>query len=147
MHSVLEQMHHAGLHLSLDDFGTGFASLSHLQTFPVDAIKLDKSYVTGLDRDYRKRAIARGIIDIAHSIGLGVVAEGVETVEDLLELGRINCDEVQGFLFARPMAAPNVAPYVTAFAGSRPLNAKSLPLHLAALARSGRDAPPDGRFD
>ncbi len=94
-----------GLHLALDDFGTGHASLSYLKRFPFDILKIDRSFVRGLGRDAADRAIVRGVIDMAHALGLRVVAEGIEDREHLVELRALGCDLAQGYHFARPLPA------------------------------------------
>jgi diguanylate cyclase (GGDEF)-like protein len=92
-----------GLGLALDDFGTGHASLSYLKRFPFDVLKIDRSFVRGLGRDAADRAIVRGVIDMAHALGLSVVAEGIEDREHLVELRALGCDLAQGYHFARPL--------------------------------------------
>ncbi len=92
-----------GLRLALDDFGTGHASLSYLKRFPFDVLKIDRSFVRGLGRDAADRAIVRGVIDMAHALGLSVVAEGIEDREHLVELRALGCDLAQGYHFARPL--------------------------------------------
>ncbi|MCK5724255.1 MAG: EAL domain-containing protein, partial [Gammaproteobacteria bacterium] len=90
---------------SIDDFGTGFSSMTYLKQFPVDELKIDKSFIIGLDEDKNNDAIVRSTIDLAHNLGLKVVAEGIETktVNDLLH--KYKCDMAQGFHLSRPMPA------------------------------------------
>ena len=92
-----------GLKLALDDFGTGHASLTYLKRFPFDVLKIDRSFVRGLGRNSADRAIVKGVIDLAHALGLQVVAEGIEDREHLVELRALGCDLAQGFHFARPL--------------------------------------------
>jgi diguanylate cyclase (GGDEF)-like protein len=92
-----------GVRLLLDDFGTGFSSLSHLQKVPLDIVKLDRSFVAGIAHDDRDSAIVVATRELARALGIAVVAEGVETVEQAIALQRIGCDYVQGYFFARPM--------------------------------------------
>ncbi|WP_051229475.1 sensor domain-containing protein [Paludibacterium yongneupense] len=94
-----------GFQLSVDDFGTGFSSLSYLKRFPIDELKVDRSFVTGITENAGDRTIVLAILSMAHSMGMRVVAEGVETREQLRFLRESGCDCVQGYLFERPLAA------------------------------------------
>ena len=93
----------AGVGIALDDFGTGYSSLSHLREFQVDRVKIDRSFVSGIDRSGDGGAIIQAIVDLAQATGLKITAEGVETQEQSAFLSRIGCNELQGFLLARPM--------------------------------------------
>jgi EAL domain-containing protein (putative c-di-GMP-specific phosphodiesterase class I) len=94
-----------GVHLAIDDFGTGYSSLSYLKRFPVDAVKVDRAFVDGLGTDPHDSALVGAIIAMADALGLEVTAEGVETVEQLHNLKRLDCRRAQGFFLARPMPA------------------------------------------
>lgn len=100
---VLESLRELGPSLWLDDFGTGHSSLTHLQHFPVDGIKLPGDFVRPLPDDRRARAIVAALLDLAHDLGLAVIAEEVERREQLDFLLEHRCDYIQGFLFSRPM--------------------------------------------
>jgi EAL domain-containing protein (putative c-di-GMP-specific phosphodiesterase class I) len=108
--ATLAQLHgleQAGLEVSLDDFGTGYSSLTYLQKFSIDTIKIDRSFVSGLQAGGTDLALCKAIIVMAHELGMTVVAEGVETVEQRDLLVQAGCDYGQGYLFARPMSVDN----------------------------------------
>lgn len=101
-----------GVRISIDDYGSGYSSLSYLRSFTADELKLDSSFVTGLARSAQNRAIVAASIDLAHSLGLEIVAEGVESEEDLRVLTDLGCDIGQGFLIARPAAAADTTAWL-----------------------------------
>ncbi|MFI5182555.1 MAG: putative bifunctional diguanylate cyclase/phosphodiesterase [Thermoanaerobaculia bacterium] len=105
---VLGELSAIGIGLSIDDFGTGHSSLSYLKHFPIHRLKIDRSFIDGMARDLRDRAIVKGVLSIAHSLGVRVVAEGVETEEQASLLTTFGCDEVQGFLFGAPVPESEV---------------------------------------
>ncbi|HXZ82183.1 MAG TPA: EAL domain-containing protein [Acidimicrobiales bacterium] len=98
-----------GVRLALDDFGTGYSTLAHLQRLRVDILKIDRSFVEQVGRSPRNREIVAAVTAMAHALGMSVVAEGIETTEQLDELALLNCDVGQGFLFARPLPPEAVA--------------------------------------
>ena len=102
---LLSRLRDAGVHLAIDDFGTGYSSLNYLKRFPVDALKVDRSFVSGLGRDPEDSAIVAAVVSLAHALGLSAVAEGVETKDQLRQLRRIDCDLAQGNYFAPPQSA------------------------------------------
>ena len=103
--SVLRGLKDLGVRLSVDDFGTGYSSLSYLRRFPVDILKIDRSFVDGLGRDDDASAIVAATISIAHSLGLRTVGEGAETSDQVAALIEMGCDMAQGYLFSRPKPA------------------------------------------
>lgn len=103
--NVLEQLRSIGVRLVIDDFGTGYSSLAYLKRLPVDELKVDRTFVAGLGRDPKDSAIVHAVIELAHALGITVVAEGVETPAQLEELRELGCDFAQGFYLARPQSA------------------------------------------
>jgi diguanylate cyclase (GGDEF)-like protein/PAS domain S-box-containing protein len=106
-----------GVTIALDDFGTGYASLSHLKRFPVDAIKIDRTFVSGLETDADDAAIVRALLSLGRNLGIEVVAEGVESAFQATLLQRMSCDLVQGYHFGRPMPAEDVPSFITSWTG------------------------------
>ncbi len=101
---VLRALKDIGVLLAIDDFGTGYSSLSYLQRFPLDIVKVDRTFVEVLGGGHEGEEIVSAVISLAHALGLNVVAEGVETVEQLIVLRALHCDLAQGFLFSHPLA-------------------------------------------
>jgi len=109
--SMLDTLHslkEIGLHLSIDDFGTGYSSLSYLKHFPIDKLKIDRSFVMDITNDSKNNAIVETIIHLGHNLKLKVIAEGVETAEQLATLKELRCDEIQGYFFSRPLSAQDL---------------------------------------
>jgi diguanylate cyclase (GGDEF)-like protein/PAS domain S-box-containing protein len=103
--SAIRELRSLGLHLSVDDFGTGYSSLTYLKRFPVEAIKVDRSFVAGLGLEDDDTSIVEAVVRLGHSLGLSVVAEGIETPLQLNRLRDLGCDKAQGYLFGRPRPA------------------------------------------
>jgi EAL domain-containing protein (putative c-di-GMP-specific phosphodiesterase class I) len=102
--AMLNALKTLGLRISVDDFGTGYSSLSYLKRFPVDALKIDQSFVRDVVHDTDSAAIVKAVISLAHILNLRVIAEGVETEAQCEFLRENGCDEVQGYYFGRPMS-------------------------------------------
>jgi EAL domain-containing protein (putative c-di-GMP-specific phosphodiesterase class I)/uncharacterized protein YlxP (DUF503 family) len=103
--SILQALKKAGVKIAVDDFGTGYSSLSYLRRFPIDALKIDQSFVTEIAIAGDERVIVTAVIAMARSLGLRVIAEGVETREELLLLRNLQCDEAQGYYFSKPVTS------------------------------------------
>ena len=99
----LQQLHDEGVHIAIDDFGTGFSSLGQLRSFPVDMIKVDRSFVQGVEDEAKDAAITANLVTLAHALGLQAIAEGIESDSQLASLRALGCDLAQGYLFARPL--------------------------------------------
>ncbi|MFB2833331.1 EAL domain-containing protein, partial [Floridanema evergladense] len=103
LYNKLKVLKLLGIKIAIDDFGTRYASLNYLQQLPFDILKIDQCFVRDVDRNSKKQAITKAIIDMAHQLGLKVIAEGVETEGELQFLRQNGCDEMQGYLFSRPV--------------------------------------------
>ncbi len=106
--ATLEQLRRIGVYLSIDDFGTGYSSMNYLKRFDVRALKIDRSFINGLPQDSENAAITRAIIAMAHGLKMAVVAEGVETDEQLGLLQEYGCDMVQGYFLGHPSTAETI---------------------------------------
>ncbi|MCB1449646.1 MAG: EAL domain-containing protein, partial [Nitratireductor sp.] len=109
--SILKALKSLGVTIALDDFGTGYSSLSYILKFPFDKIKVDRSFVNGIASDEAARAILRMISALGESLNIGIIAEGVETAEQVTFLKSINCHQFQGYFFAKPLNEQNLAAY------------------------------------
>jgi EAL domain-containing protein (putative c-di-GMP-specific phosphodiesterase class I) len=108
----LERLHALGCRISIDDYGTGYSSLAYLKRLPVNELKIDRSFVMSMVTDTSDAVIVRSTIDLAHNMGLCVVAEGVEDEPTLRRLRELGCDMVQGYLFSRPLAADEIVKWL-----------------------------------
>jgi diguanylate cyclase (GGDEF)-like protein/PAS domain S-box-containing protein len=108
--ACLRDLRSLGVELAIDDFGTGYSSLNYLKHFPISTLKLDRSFVQGLGDDSADAAIARSTIELAHSLGITVTAEGIELMEQLFQLQTMGCDRGQGYHFSKPVPADEVEP-------------------------------------
>lgn len=129
---TLRALHALGVRLALDDFGTGYSSLAYLKTFPIDDLKIDRSFVHDVTGNENDAQIARAIIGLAHNLGLRVVAEGVENIDQLRFLSENGCDEGQGFYFAKPLREGELAAWTKTWTG--------LPEEVSAVLK-GRQVP------
>ena len=101
--NTLKELKSMGFQLSIDDFGTGYSSLSYLKKFPIDRLKIDRSFVVDIEQNEEDRAIVRAIIDLAHTLQISVIAEGVEEKTQGDMLSRMGCDIIQGYLYSKPI--------------------------------------------
>jgi len=106
--ATLKQLHELGVQFSMDDFGTGYSSLGYLLSFPFSKIKIDRSFITGLPDKKESRAIVRAIADLARNLSMRVIAEGVETAQQLEHVRELGCTDMQGFLYSPPRSAAEI---------------------------------------
>ncbi len=118
---IMKQIRAMGIHLSLDDFGTGYSSLAYLKRFPLNTLKIDKAFVDDIETSEQGRNMVSTIVTIAHNLGLSVVAEGVEHENQLKYLAQLNCEQLQGYLYSKPLCAKDFYQYIV----SQRITAKS----------------------
>jgi diguanylate cyclase (GGDEF)-like protein len=118
--NTLARLREAGIEIALDDFGTGYASLTHLRLFPIDVVKIDRTFVIDIAEDEGSRAIVSAVIDLGHALGLKIVAEGIETAEQVAILRAGSCDQIQGYFYGRPMPPWEVPDFVRTWPGDLP---------------------------
>ncbi|MBW4663757.1 MAG: EAL domain-containing protein [Chroococcus sp. CMT-3BRIN-NPC107] len=112
--AMLVKMQQLGVRLSLDDFGTGYSSLSYMHSFPIDTLKIDRSFVTGVDTELGKIEIIRTVVGLAWNLGMDTIAEGVETKTQMYQLKSLKCSFAQGYYFAKPLAVNNAEALIAA---------------------------------
>ena len=120
--AVLERLREVGVALAIDDFGTGYSSLAYLKNLPVDVLKIDRSFVSAMASEDRDRALVHSAVDLAHSLGLGVVAEGIEDEATYEALRRVGCDVAQGYYISRPVPAEEIAAVNAAWMTGTPVS-------------------------
>ena len=106
--ATMKELQSLGVQLSIDDFGTGYSSLAALKTFPVARLKIDKSFINDLPNDENDKAVASAVISLGQKLNLRVIAEGVETDDQVAFLRANNCDEMQGYHFSKPVPAADI---------------------------------------
>jgi EAL domain-containing protein (putative c-di-GMP-specific phosphodiesterase class I) len=116
---VLNTLAERGVRFAIDDFGTGYSSLASLKDLPVNDLKIDKSFVAGMDEGSDDAVIVRSVIELGHTLGLRTVAEGAENLEILGRLADLGCDSAQGYAVARPMSAWELVTWMRARSGHR----------------------------
>ncbi len=116
----LREIKRLGIRVAVDDFGTGYSSLAYLKNFPIDYLKIDRSFVKGLGIDDDDAAIVRSVVALGHALNLRVIGEGIETTEQAAYLAELHCDLGQGYLFDRPMPAEDVIAALGKHGAKRP---------------------------
>jgi EAL domain-containing protein (putative c-di-GMP-specific phosphodiesterase class I) len=108
-----------GVHISVDDFGTGYSSMNYLQRLPLDSLKIDLSFVRSMEESESNVEIVRTIINLAHTLGLEVIAEGVERLAHQEQLVRMSCEYLQGYLYSRPLSGSQARDFIDHYLESR----------------------------
>ena len=109
---IILKLRKKGIQFSIDDFGTGYSSLSYLHRFPVDTIKIDRSFVSQMQSNGDNSAIVKAIVTLAHMLNMDVIAEGIETTAQLAQLKLLQCEYGQGFFFSRPLSQENAEAFI-----------------------------------
>jgi EAL domain-containing protein (putative c-di-GMP-specific phosphodiesterase class I) len=140
--NILTRLHSHGIQISIDDFGTGYSSLSYLRDLPVDELKLDGSFIFPMADDARAAALVASTIALAHSLGLRMVAEGVENDTAYTELKGLGCDQAQGFYMSRPVPAAELEHWLSTWhASDRHTDILQPPPHAALRRPTGQTRP------
>ncbi|GAC1526224.1 MAG: hypothetical protein NVS2B6_13660 [Thermoleophilaceae bacterium] len=141
--TILSRLSKMGVRLSIDDFGTGYSSLAYLQELPVDAIKIDRSFVISMREDPSKATIVQSTVDLGHNLGLQVIAEGVETIDVYNKLAELGCDFAQGYLLSKPLSPEKMTIWLEVFsqAPEAPEPVELQPVEDPALAAWALEAP------
>jgi EAL domain-containing protein (putative c-di-GMP-specific phosphodiesterase class I) len=132
--TILRRLKGFGISIAMDDFGTGYSSLATLQAFPFDKIKIDRSFVGHVEDSPQAAVIVRAVLGLGRSLGMGVVAEGVETIDQMQFLTDEACDEVQGYLVGKPQPIERLARYVRGTDAERTWAEDGAPISQAAAA-------------
>jgi EAL domain-containing protein (putative c-di-GMP-specific phosphodiesterase class I) len=109
---VLDEIRSLGVQLAMDDFGTGHSSLSCLHRFPIDVLKIDREFIMNMEQRIEYTAVIQAIITLAHTLNISVVAEGLETVEQVAQLQALECDTAQGYYFSKPLTREDAGEYI-----------------------------------
>jgi len=141
---LLTRLQAVGVRVSIDDYGTGYSSLARLRELAVNELKLDRSFLIGIGGDPRASAIVRSTVELAHSLGLSLVAEGIETAEDETILRDLACDQGQGYHLARPMPARALVGWIADRGAVERRRELPQQTQHGALSESARSGGPDG---
>jgi diguanylate cyclase len=123
---ILSRLHEMGIRLAIDDFGTGYSSLAYLNRLPVDELKIDKSFILGMEDSENDAVIVRSTIDLGRNLGLRVVAEGIETQKAWNHLALLGCDVAQGYFLSRPVPADQLSQWLREREGPREYRLRSV---------------------